>query len=290
MSIAAEKKLVIFILIPVVVSVIFFLIFNSDKTGSFEIDYLDVGQGDSILIKTDAGQNILLDGGPDSRVMKRLGENLPWWDRTIDLMILTHPHSDHVGGLIHVLDRYAVKRILYTGVVHDAPEYIEWLEIIKEKNIPLKIIDHPQKINLGEKSYLEIIYPFESLVGTVPENLNNSSIVAKLNCGENKFLLAGDIEEDIEEKLLKADIDLSAHVFKANHHGSDVSNTEDFLNAVNPEIIVIPVGADNKFGHPNGRIMKRFENLQAEIYRTDMDGTIKMSSDGEELKIKNRGE
>lgn len=268
-----------------------FLFINSKyEENYFEVDFLDVGQGDSILIKTEAGQNILIDGGPDATVVKRLGENLPWWDRTIDLMILTHPHSDHVGGLIHVLNRYKVERVLYTGVTHTIPEYLEWLQIIKDKDISLKIIDHPQRINFGEKSYLEIIYPFESLAGEIPENLNNSSIVVMLNYEDNKILLAGDIEEKIEEELLEVNVDLEANIFKANHHGSDGSNTEEFLNAVNPEIVVIPVGADNSFGHPNGRILKRFESLGAEIYRTDIDGTVKIEIDGKNLKIKNRGE
>lgn len=259
------------------------LYFFDKRKNNFEVDFLDVGQGDSVLIKTEAGQNILIDGGPDSTVVKRLSENLSWWDRKIDLMILTHPHSDHVSGQIHVLNRYKVKKVLYTGVAHAIPEYAEWLQIIKNRNIPLKIIEHPQRVILDENAFLDIIYPFESLAGMEVKNLNNSSIVVKLTHGQNKFLLAGDIESEIEAKLLEKNIDLAAKVFKANHQGSDTSNTEEFLKAVNPQIIVITVGADNKFGHPNGRILKRFERIGAKIYRTDQNGTIKMKSDGNDI-------
>jgi len=241
---------------------------------------LNVGQGDAILIKTPADQNILIDGGPDNAVIKRLSENLPWWDRTIDLIILTHPHDDHVNGLNDVIRRYRVKRVLYTGVAHNSPGYLVWLKLIKDKHIPLTIIDRPQTIELGAGCRLKILYPFKSFLGREVDNLNNSSIVSKLVCGQVDFLLTGDIEEEVEKVLLDAEIDLSAEVLKAGHHGSDTSLSEDFLAAVKPKTAVIQVGGDNKFGHPSRRILKRLTRIGAAIYRNDLDGTIKISSDG----------
>jgi len=201
MSSKFYKILLILGIVAVLLAVpIFGLSYNPPK--DLEVDFFDVGQGDAILIKSPFGQNILIDGGPDSKVIDELGKNLPFWDRRIDLMVLTHPHDDHVTGLIEVIKRYRVKKILYTGVVHDAPNYLAWLEEIRERKIPLVIIDRPQKIVLGENCYLDIISPTKSLLGHEVDNLNNSSIAAKLVFGQTKFLLMGDAEVEIEKELL----------------------------------------------------------------------------------------
>lgn len=258
---------------------------NYQAASDLEVAFLDVGQGDAILIKTPFGQSILIDGGSDNTVIKRLSENLAWWDKKIDLMILTHPHDDHVSGLIDVIKRYKVEKILYTGVVHNSPDYLIWLELIRDRKIPLTIIDRPQNIEFGENCELQIIYPRESLLGKEASNLNNSSIVAKLVYGQTKFLLSGDIELEVEQELLN--IDLSAQVLKANHHGSDTSNSQKFLQAVQPEIVIIQVGADNNFGHPSRRVIKRLERIGAQVFRNDLDGTVRLVSNGEEVNIKN---
>ncbi|MDD5071460.1 MAG: ComEC/Rec2 family competence protein [Patescibacteria group bacterium] len=279
------KILLILGIVAVLLAVpIFGLSYNPPK--ELEVDFLDVGQGDAILIKSPMGQNILIDGGPDSKVIEGLGENLPFWDRRIDLMVLTHPHDDHVAGLIEVIRRYGVKKILYTGVVHSAPNYLAWLEAIRERKISLIIIDRPQKIILGDDCHLEIIHPLKSFLARETGNLNNSSIVAKLVYGETKFLFMGDAEAEVEKELLAGEADLSAQVLKAGHHGSDTSSGEDFLEAVSPETAVIQVGKNNSFGHPSLRILKRLERAGAEILRTDLDGTIKMISNKKEISKK----
>ena len=276
------KILLILGIVAVIVAIpAFWLTYQA--ASDLEVVFLDIGQGDAILIKTPYGQNILIDGGPDNTVIKRLAENFSWWDKKIDLMILTHPHDDHVSGLIDVIKRYKVEKILYTGVVHSSPDYLAWLELIRDRKIPLTIIDRPQIIEFGENCGLQIIYPRESLLGKEVSNLNNSSIVAKLVYGQTKFLLAGDIESEVEQELLNSGTDLSAQVFKANHHGSDTSNSTEFLQAVQPEIVVIQVGADNNFGHPSRRVIKRIERIGAQVFRNDLDGTVKLISDGERI-------
>ena len=215
-----------------------------------EVDFLDVGQGDSVLIKSPFGQNILIDGGPNNIVITRLSEELPFWDRTIDLMILTHPHDDHVNCLNDVIRRYQVKKILYTGVAHNSPGYLTWLKLVKDKHIPLVIINRPQVINLGPECRLEILYPLQSFLSKEVDNLNNSSIIAKLVYKKAKFLFTGDAEKEVEEELLASGADLSAQALKAGHHGSDTSNSKGFLEAINPRIAAIQAGAENKFGHP----------------------------------------
>lgn len=263
----------------------FWLTFSA--ASDLEVDFLDIGQGDAILIKSPYGQNILIDGGPDNTIIKRLGENLPWWDKQIDLVILSHPHDDHVAGLIDVIKRYKVKRILYTGAVHTSPAYLELLDLIKNYKIPLTIIDRPQVIKLGEKARLNILYPKSSILGQEVENLNNSSIVIKLVYGQNSFLFTGDAEVEVEQELLarlaKQKISLAANVLKAGHHGSDTSSSKNFLEAVNPEIVVIQSGKDNDFGHPSRRVLKRLERINAKILRNDLEGTIKLVSDGEKV-------
>jgi len=260
---------------------------ETKAAGELEVDFLDIGQGDSILIKTPMGQNVLIDGGPDNTVITRLSENLPFWDQTIDLMVLTHPHDDHVFGLIDVIKRYNVKKIIYTGVIHSAPAYIAWLELIRDYKIPLVIIDRPQIIELGDSCKLDIIYPLESLLGKETANLNNSSLVIKLIYKNTSFLLTGDAEVEIENLLVERQdfASLRADVLKAGHHGSDTSSSQEFLSAVSPEIAVIQVGKENSFGHPSRRAIKRLERIGAIVYRNDLDGTVKIISDGEKIKV-----
>ncbi|OGF26869.1 hypothetical protein A2303_02560 [Candidatus Falkowbacteria bacterium RIFOXYB2_FULL_47_14] len=271
--------------IAAVLAVLFgFWLFAAEAGVYLEVDFLDVGQGDSTLIKTPAGQNILLDGGPDNAVIKRLSENLPWWDRTIDLMILTHPHDDHVNGFNDILKRYDVKKIIYTGVMHDSPGYLNWLEFARDDKVPLLIIDRPQKVRLGGDCYIEFLYPRESVLGETVDNLNNSSIVFRLVYANTVFLFMGDAETEVEKELLDKDVDLSADILKTGHHGSDTSSSEEFLAAVSPETAVIQVGADNDFGHPSRRILKRLERIGTTVYRTDLHGTIRFLSDGGKIK------
>ncbi len=252
---------------------------------NLEVDYLNIGQGDGILIKSPYGQNILIDGGPDDSVLEELEEVLPWWDRKIDLMILSHPHSDHVTGLGYVLDSYKVEKVLYTGVSHTAPGYLEWLTRIRDKNIELLIIDKQQKIKLGNDCFLEILYPYDYLGEQDVENLNNTSIVLKLVYGNNEFLFAGDAEQEVENILVDNEVDLKADVFKVSHHGSSDSNSLNFLRAINPEFAIIQVGVDNNFGHPSGRVLDRLKKIGSKIYRNDIDGLVRVFSDGEKIRI-----
>lgn len=271
------------IAIVLLVIPVFWFIYHAPT--KLEVDFLDIGQGDAILIKTPHGQNVLIDGGPDNKIIKRLGENLSWWDKTIDLMIVSHPHDDHINGQIDAIKRYKVKRILYTGVVHNSPSYIEWLELVRDKKIPITIIDRPQIIKLSNDCWLDILYPGESVLGKEVENLNNSSMVIKLVYGKTKFLFTGDAEAEAEQEMLKGSVDLSANVLKAGHHGSDTSSSQEFLEAVNPETAVIQVGKGNDFGHPSRRVVKRLERLDVKILRNDLEGTIKIFSDGDKIKV-----
>ncbi|MFA5413658.1 MAG: ComEC/Rec2 family competence protein [Patescibacteria group bacterium] len=284
-----NKKLVmrlagLFSAVIILAGVSFYQSFEESK--ALEVDFLDVGQGDAILIKTPDHQRILIDGGPSNAVLNKLGENFPFFDKEIDLVILTHPHADHLDGLIEVLKRYEVKKILSTGVIHTTPDYLAWLEEIKNQNVPMEIARAGETLDFGGGIKMEIFYPTEDLAGKQVENLNDTSIVAKLIFGQTSFLFTGDAEMEMEEKLINGGADLKADVLKVAHHGSKNATSQNFLEKVQPKFAVISVGADNQFGHPNAMTVKRLENIGAEIFRTDEDGDVKIISDGEEINFK----
>lgn len=281
------KKL--FKLLSGLLLIFFFLLaltVNSQKDRqNLEVDFLDVGQGDSILIKTPYEQNILIDGGPDNSVLSELGRNLAFFDKELDLVILTHPHDDHVAGLVEILRRYQVKKVLITGVLHTAPDYLAFLNEIKRQGIETELADSPKDIALGDDLVLKILYPLSDLSGQKFENLNNTSIVAKLIYKNNTFLFTGDAEAEEEDELIKSGADLSAQVLKVGHHGSKTSTSQAFLDKVQPQYAVISVGQDNAFGHPDLRTLNTLEQNNVEILRTDLLGTIKIIADGNNLQL-----
>ncbi len=285
-----SKKL--FKIIGSLLVIIFFLIGYAVDSQidrqNLEVCFLDIGQGDSILIKTPYEQNILIDGGPNNSVLSQLGRNLAFFDKEIDLMILTHPHSDHVVGLVEVLRRYNVEKVLMTGVLHTSPDYLAFLEEIKERGIKTELVNSQRDIILGDDLILQILYPWQDLSGQKVENLNNSSIVAKLIYKNNSFLLTGDAEIEVEEELVQSQTDLSAQVLKVGHHGSKSSTSQEFLDKVKPQYVVIQSGADNNFGHPHLRTISRLEQNGIEILRNDQSGAIIFVSDANNLKVKNR--
>lgn len=283
-----EKKLLKILgsLLVLVFMLIGFAVNSQNDRQNLEVDFLDVGQGDAILIKTPFEQNILIDGGPSSKVLAELGANLAFFDKKIDLVVLTHPHSDHVAGLVEVLRRYQVKKVLLTGVTHTAPDYLAFLKEIEIQNIPVELAAGLRDINLGQDLTLKLLYPLENLENQKVENLNSTSIVAKLFYKNNTFLLTGDADEPVEANMLAAKIDLRAQVLKVGHHGSKYSSSEPFLDAVNSQYAVISVGANNDFGHPHLRVLDNLQKRKIEILRTDQLGTIRMISDGDNIIFK----
>lgn len=279
-------KKIIFVFIGILVIVLVLIgpiIWENEFNKNLKVIFLDVGQGDSILIKTPNKQNILIDGGPDNKVLYGLGKNIPFYRRKIDLMILTHSDFDHITGLIEVLKRYKVKEIFYNGLYDNSPEFQEWLKTIKEKNISLEAIMADKEINLGNNLILKDIFPFESSI--VDSNNNNTSLVNKLIYKKISFLFTGDLEEEGEAELINKKEDLKNDVLKIGHHGSKNSTSQNFLEKVLPKYAIISVGK-NKFGHPSLRILSRLKRLGVNILRTDINGEIRMESDGNGLWIK----
>lgn len=246
------------------------------------VSFFDVGQGDAIFIETPQRHQILIDGGPSSDILKKLGGEMPFWDRTIDLVILTHPDHDHIAGLLEVLKRYKVKSILWTGVLTDTAENEEWQKLIKEEKADIHIAQSGRQIKGGLAS-LVILYPLESLEGGEASNTNNTSVVSRLVFGETSFLFTGDIYQSAERALLKEGVELDSSVLKVAHHGSKTSSGEEFIDSVSPDMAVISCGKDNPYGHPHEATLDALR--ETIIMRTDLLGDIKLIADGAAIRV-----
>lgn len=267
----ARKILVTFLLVLAGVNFFAYLELPDKKLHFY---FLDVGQGDSILLKTPENHQILIDGGPGKFLLSQLNEVMPFFDKSIDLVILTHPHKDHVEGLIHVLQRFEVKNVLLTGAIYDSDVYQEFLRILVGLDANILIAESESDFAFGEL-HIDVLYPFEQMLDEPIANINNASIATKIVYGDNTFLLTGDLEAEIEEKLVEKNLNLKADLLKVPHHGSKTSSTEKFLAKVKPEIAVVQVGRNNNFGHPAEIILERLKKFGVkEIYRTDLDGRV----------------
>jgi competence protein ComEC len=250
------------------------------------VSFLDVGQGDAILINTPAGQQILIDGGPNpDTVCQQLGKKLPFWDKSLDMVVLTHSDDDHLVGLMGVLQDYKVGQVLESGY-GEGPSYREWLTRVEDKEIDWTIIRAGQQIDLGEGIVLEVIYPYEELLQGTESETNSNSVVLRLVWGNVSFLLTGDADLDAEKNILRGGVvhDLRSTVLKVGHHGSRYSTSSEFLAAVDPQVAVISVGEGNTFGHPSEETLARLDGV--DVYRTDERGTITFTTDGEGLWVR----
>ncbi len=251
-----------------------------------EVTFFDVGQGDAIFIESREMHQILIDGGPDNSILEKLAREIPSWDRTIDLVVLTHPERDHMRGLIEVLKRYEVENVLWTGVVREGAEYEEWKRILEEEGARIYIAESGQRISAQESSFfIDILYPFESLDQVEAKNINDTSIVARLVFEESSFLFTGDVSKKIEENIVEKEFEIDSDVLKVGHHGSKTSTGENFIKEVSPDIAVIQCGKDNPYKHPHEEVLQNLEGIK--VLRTDLIGDVKILSNGEECFVKN---
>ncbi len=260
-----------------------FLFFLQNE--ELRVVFFDVGQGDAIFIRTPQKHHILIDGGPGEVVLEGLGREMPFFYNHIDLVVLTHPHDDHVSGLLAVLDRYNVETILCTGISGSANVAQRWEEAIKERGYVQARAG--QRIRAND-FYLDILYPAENFAGERVSDLNEVSVISRFVFREeHSFLLTGDAYADQEREVLSykekceeeggvmCDVfSLESDVLKVGHHGSRTSTSEEFLDAVSPKVAVIMAGKDNRYGHPHREVLERLEDLGVKIMRTDRDGDI----------------
>lgn len=247
------------------------------------VDFLDVGQGDAILIRTPS-YKVLVDGGPSPQtIARRLGERLPFWDRQIDLIVLTHPHEDHLMGLMEVLQRYQVDGILATPYEHDSTLYRQWRVLIRDRGVRYVIAGQGQEVRLGSEARLRVLLPAVSLFRGTDSDPNNNSVVLRLEVGDFSALLPGDIEEEAQQKLLAEPLGLESQVLKVPHQGARNALSEGFLGRVNPQLAVISVGEKNPFGHPAQETIQKLQGIR--VLRTDQQGTIEVETDGRAYRV-----
>ena len=257
-----------------------------------QMAFFSVGQGDAMLLRDAAGNDVLIDGGPTDAILTKLGRTMPLWDRTIELIVLTHPHADHVNGLVSVLERYHADAIAMTGVRADTSAYAAFSRLIDEKKIPVHIITTSTILSVGLMR-LEILWPLESWHTRAPPTdtlstgggLNDTSIVLALGYGDVRALFMEDASAAVEARLLSASSTLAADLLKVGHHGSMYSSSRAFLDAVRPAYAVIPVGARNRYGHPTLQTLLRLRDVQAKIFRTDRDGDVRVVTDGRAIGV-----
>lgn len=235
---------------------------------------LDVGQGDASLLHTATGYNILIDTGPDESVLSALDQVLPPFDRTIDLLFITHPHADHINGALYVLDRYHVGGVVMSDVQYQSVQYDLLKRKIREQGVLLFEARSDQDWQIDQQTSLDILFPFTTLHNQLFKNVNNASIVMMLKTRAEQILLTGDMEEELELLLSKYYGDkLAAQVLKVGHHGSKTSSSELLLHLVRPNEMFISVGHHNSFNHPSAQTLARLQQL-GNVKRTDEVGTI----------------
>jgi competence protein ComEC len=255
------------------------LVMFSDALPSRDVTIwvFDIGQGDAIFIDA-PGQQILIDGGPDELVLERLTFVMPWWDRSIDLVINTHPHADHLVGLLPVLERYKVAQVLDAGEGYNTPEFAEYLALAGPHR---SLVAGGVTFDLGSGASLKTLWPPAIYDNAILDDPNDGSIVFLLEYGETSMLLTGDagIEEESEWEV--GDID----ILKVGHHGSDTSTGQELLDRIQPEVAIMSVGKNNDYGHPSTFVVERLQRNGAKVYRTDLDGTVRIKTTGGEPDI-----
>lgn len=248
------------------------------------VNVLDIGQGDAILIRTPSNQKILIDAGPNSAILAPLGRELNFFDRRLDLVILTHPDADHVAGFSEIFRRYEVRRVLLAGVLHESAVYADVLEQIAKQRIPILIANSARDFDFGNGVTLDVLAPSENLTGIDPSDTNATSIVARLAYGKTSILLTGDAETTSEKAILRTPANLESDLLKLGHHGAKTSSGVEFLRAVAPKIALISAGKNNQFGHPAPETLAKLSDTQ--IYSTIESGTLEFISDGKEWEFK----
>ena len=242
------------------------------------VTFLDVGQGDAVLVETPDGVQLLIDGGPDGTVLRRLSQELPWFDMSLDVVLGTHPDKDHIGGLVDVLKRYQVGKIITTENTGETTVASSFQKGLLGEGVPVAMARAGQVYQLGASTTLTIFSPASN-----PEMLesNTASIVARLSYGDIDFMLTGDAPSSIEEYLVKKyGEQLQSEVLKLGHHGSKTASSDDFLDTVLPRYAVVSAGKDNSYGHPHQSVVEAVLSRNITIVNTADSGSVTFISDG----------
>lgn len=252
--------------------------YSKKINSNLEVYFLDVGQADSILIKNNKDV-MLIDAGnnEDGELISNYINSMGITD--FKYVIGTHPHEDHIGGLDNIINNFNIDNIYIPDAITTTKTFIEVLDALEKKNMMYEVPNIGDKISFGEAT-LEVIY-----TGTDTSDLNNTSIILRLDFGQVSFLFMGDATCKTEELILNKNIDID--ILKVGHHGSRYSTTDDFLNKVSPKYAIISVGKNNSYNHPHDETLKKLNNKNSKVYRTDTNGTILLTTDGININITN---
>lgn len=280
-----KKIKIYFLFLLVIINVmIFYVVYSESRNNLLKVSFLDVGQGDAIFIEAPNGNQLLIDGGPDKNILNALSRVMPFYDKTIDMILITHPDQDHIGGIPEVLKKYNISEYVDSGATSSTGTFLELQNEILENNIKTEIVKEGDLIDLGSGVYLKILYPNGE---TDSKDTNENSIVAKLFYGNSTFLLTGDAPSDVELYLaMTSGEELESNVLKVAHHGSKNSLSSEFLSAIKPEYSIISAGKNNSFGHPHKEIIDALNELGTKILGTYELGDIIFESDGDSLYVK----
>jgi len=253
--------------------------------GRLHIFFLDVGQGDAIFISTPDGRQILVDGGPSpDALLDELGDVMPFWDRSLDLVVLTHPDADHMNGLLVVPERYRIGRVVDSALSAGSDDAAAWAAVLSTSEIPHITVFRGAQLRAGNV-LLTVLGPPANLSAAAAGD-NAASLVLRLDYGRTSALLTGDAPEAVETEMLAATLPLDVDVLKVGHHGSADSTSGAFVAAVSPQLAVIQVGSGNSFGHPAPAVLDRLRDV--EVLRTDLNGRVEAISDGTAWQVRSR--
>lgn len=261
-------------------------------TGTVEMVFLDIGQGDATLITFPNEQQMLVDCAIDARILESLGNHLPYYDKHIDYLVVSHPDKDHYGGCIDVLERFDIGTIVLSGFIKEQAFFQTFMESVDAEQAEVITITEPQSWDIASTT-IEFLYPdqpiaeLEHIPGTERENdANNSSIIFVLEFAGKRVLMPADAEAEIEEYLIEQYAEyLDVDIYKAGHHGSSGSSMQALVDLMSPAHTIFSAGADNHYGHPSPRIIKRMQRAGSQIWRTDLNGDILVTLDEDSIYV-----
>lgn len=256
-----------------------------DRSADVRVTFFDVGQGDAALLRDREGKDVLIDGGPDGSLLEGLAESLPWWDRTIETMVVTHLDADHYVGFFGVLKRYQVKEVWWSGAVPTTDTARRLVAEVERLGIEQHFVRAGDRIALAGGTSFTTLWPREDMRGKIVKATNDAGVVGRFDCGAESALFTADISSDVEKVLLDDPAALRSEVLKVAHHGSRYSSSEAFLDAVAPRDAVISVGAGNSYGHPTPRVLASLLARGIATHRTDREGSVSYACAGGKLRL-----
>lgn len=265
--------------------------------GKLHITFCDVGQGDAAYIRFPDGRDMIVDGGPDEKILSCISRHMPFWDRHINMVLLSHPQKDHLQGLIEIFARYRVDYFLKSDIGSSTEGYVDLMRAVETKKIPIKLVTRGQRVTIGHAS-LSIIWPSRAqialmkpyagggaVLGAADGQLNDGSVVFALRYGSFDALFPGDADAHVEGQFDTSPLaDGTLELLKVPHHGSKTGMTQDYVAWAHPSIAVVSVGK-NSYGHPSPEAMAMLQKIGTEIHRTDKEGDIEIVSDGRDWTI-----